>query len=277
MLQQAYGGQGVGLVPITSETAGFRTTIRHTFSSNWREFSAMRRKPGWVRLGLMGHSFAAFADGSEKEYSASYKATKNNPFAAFSLFYRCGRGGGQLKLHYGTTAKEIALPCADATLNTFALPTMEGAKALDFKVIPRDTLQLLAANFDGPTGVYVDNLSLRGNSGLALNNISEKMLGAFQTNLHYDLIVLHYGLNVVGAGAKSFAWYERGMLKVVNRLKVAFPRCAHINRKRLGSFQQAGLWLCYRCGGAAPHSGAATLGANYRHQLLESLFEHGRL
>lgn len=40
MLQKRYGGRGVGFVPITSATNGFRPTVRHTFAG-WERHSAM--------------------------------------------------------------------------------------------------------------------------------------------------------------------------------------------------------------------------------------------
>lgn len=40
MLQQKYGGCGVGFVTITSMTAGFRPTVRHSFSG-WQSHSVM--------------------------------------------------------------------------------------------------------------------------------------------------------------------------------------------------------------------------------------------
>ena len=57
MLQQKYGGCGVGFVTITSMTSGFRPTVRHSFSG-WESHSVMdsvffdRSK-----LGVSGHYF----------------------------------------------------------------------------------------------------------------------------------------------------------------------------------------------------------------------------
>lgn len=57
MLQQKYGGCGVGFVTITSMTSGFRPTVRHSFSG-WQSHSVMdsvffdRSK-----LGVSGHYF----------------------------------------------------------------------------------------------------------------------------------------------------------------------------------------------------------------------------
>src|SRR5688572_25029069 len=41
-LQTLFGGEGVGYVPITSEVAGFRTTIKHQFE-NWKTYSLISK------------------------------------------------------------------------------------------------------------------------------------------------------------------------------------------------------------------------------------------
>jgi len=55
-LQAQYGGSGVGLVPITSIVAGFRQTIRHTFSKNFEAVSLMNAK-GSINPGFGGYVF----------------------------------------------------------------------------------------------------------------------------------------------------------------------------------------------------------------------------
>jgi hypothetical protein len=47
------------------------------------------------------------------------------------------------------------------------------------------------------TGVVVDNYSLRGNSGLILEQMDPSRCEALNVIRKYDLIVLQYGLNVV--------------------------------------------------------------------------------
>ena len=42
-LQARYGGSGVGWLPLTSETAGFRRTVRHEFKG-WKEYNQLHSK-----------------------------------------------------------------------------------------------------------------------------------------------------------------------------------------------------------------------------------------
>ena len=55
--QNAYGGKGVGMMPITSIVSGFRQTIRHSFSRNWESLSFMSFKKPDISLGITGYTF----------------------------------------------------------------------------------------------------------------------------------------------------------------------------------------------------------------------------
>jgi lysophospholipase L1-like esterase len=52
----------------------------------------------------------------------------------------------------------------------------------------------------------------------------EKNLAAFDSLLHYDLIVLQFGLNVSNSPTQDFTGYMKGMNRLINKLKEAFPQ-----------------------------------------------------
>jgi len=54
-LQDSFGGNGVGLVGMTSIVNEFRKTVRHSFSSNWETVSFMNG--GSSPLGILGHTY----------------------------------------------------------------------------------------------------------------------------------------------------------------------------------------------------------------------------
>lgn len=86
-----------------------------------------------------------------------------------------------------------------------------------------DPLHLYGVSFDQPTGVYVDNISIRGYSGMYFNAITEDNIRGFQRYLDYDLIILQYGENVSSPGTTDYGFYHKGMLKTVEYLKAAMP------------------------------------------------------
>src|ERR1035437_2796220 len=91
-------------------------------------------------------------------------------------------------------------------------------------VFKGDSLTVFGISDESDNGVLLDNLSLRCNSGTPLQAIPEQVLKQFNNYLKYDLIVLQYGTNVVATTETNMDWYEKGMIKVINRLKRNFPQ-----------------------------------------------------
>ncbi len=75
---------------------------------------------------------------------------------------------------------------------------------------------LLGAGLEGEHGVVVDNYSLRGSSGLTLGSIDAATLADYAKLRPYDLIVLHFGLNVADKGSST------GIMKYVLKEHAAF-------------------------------------------------------
>jgi lysophospholipase L1-like esterase len=58
---------------------------------------------------------------------------------------------------------------------------------------------------------------------MPLSKLSPQLLNQFQRKLGYDLIILHYGTNVLNYGTKNYNWYQRGMQKAISNLRAGFP------------------------------------------------------
>ena len=87
-----------------------------------------------------------------------------------------------------------------------------------------DSIPIYGVSSGERQGVYVDNFSSRGNSGLPISLFNVDLMNRFDDALGgYDLIVLHFGANVLNYGTLDYSWYERGMTKVVNQIRACFP------------------------------------------------------
>ena len=77
-------------------------------------------------------------------------------------------------------------------------------------------------------GVILDNFSMRGSTGLTIADIPVNRLKEFNSVRPYDLIVLHFGLNIAVKGNKLVVMkgYTNRMKAVIEHLKAAFPRTA---------------------------------------------------
>ncbi|UOX33958.1 hypothetical protein LXD69_00230 [Flavobacterium sediminilitoris] len=222
-LQEKFGGNGVGFVSITSESASSRSSLVHEFSSNWKYQSYLKGKKPSYPFGVNGHVF--YANDTLNAPWVRYKANKtrfamelNKP----TLFYGQSenKDGEVFYISNGDTITKKLLP--SKRLNTMKLS--EGnISSLKVFFKDADSIPIYGFNFDDGKGIHVDNFSSRGNSGLPLSIFSKNMMNQFQEQLGYDLIILHYGTNVLNYGSLNYSWYERKMERVVAHLKECFP------------------------------------------------------
>jgi lysophospholipase L1-like esterase len=223
--QSVFGGEGVGFVNITSESAGSRGSILHEFSPNWKTQSYLKTKSPLRPFGVNGAVF--FAKDTVNPTWVKFKAGRNRFSTALNnptLFYGNSKNkNGRLRQVFGkdTIYKKLT---PNAILNT----TQIGSTGNNIKVnfINADSIPFYGFNFDNGKGIHVDNFSSRGNSGLPLGSFNIDLMNAFQQKLGYDLIILQFGTNVLNYGSLNYSWYERKMTSVVNHLKQCFPGAA---------------------------------------------------
>ncbi|CAM4018966.1 membrane protein [Flavobacterium antarcticum] len=221
--QEKFGGQGVGFVAITSESAASRSSVQHEFSGNWKTQSYLNVKYPQRSFGVNGHVF--FANDTAHSAWVKYKAGRsryNTQLDNPTLFYGSGKNKtGRISYVLGKdTIRKTLMP--NKILNTLSL---SNAPIKQFKAnfSKADSIPIYGFNFDDGVGVHVDNFSQRGNSGIPISKFDVATMKAFQNELQYNLIILHYGTNVLNYGTKDYTWYDRSMTKTINRLKECFP------------------------------------------------------
>lgn len=224
--QQKFGGHGVGFVSITSESAGSRSSVVHEFSPKWKMQSYLNVKNPIRPFGVNGHVF--FANDTTGVEWVRYKAGKGRFNGALdnpTLFYgRSNNDQGEVDFIIGKDSIKRRL--ANRSLLNTLVVRQGSVGALKANFIHADSIPVYGFNFDDGKGVHVDNFSQRGNSGMPIARFNTALMRAFHEKLGYDLIVLHYGTNVLNYGNRNYSWYERGMAQTVRKLKESFPGAA---------------------------------------------------
>ncbi len=216
-LQSLYGGNGVGFVPITSETAGFRRSVIHSFGG-WNT-SSILTNPSSQRLGINGFSYSPDS-GNYVFYKGTNRFRHTATFSTFRLFYTTSYNQkARIMLNRKDSRVMELLPSETPAMVTVQADTIVQVSAR----FNTGGLTCLGASLEDETGIYIDNFAVKGNSGLGLQAIPERNLAAFDSLLHYDLIVLQFGLNVSNSPTTNFSYYIKGMSKLINKLKQAFP------------------------------------------------------
>lgn len=222
LLQEQYGGLGVGFVPLTSETARFRRTVKHQFSGAWQTTSALHPKKG-SRLLLSGQ-YQEVKGPASVTYNTISKPANLSFFERATLLYEAN---DTIHLSVKTNeaeARRISLPPDSAVLHLTTLS--EGqihSLSLDFTSAVSGRLH--GVILSGDHGVNVDNYSLRGASGLQLAGISSSLAHQLNEIRPYHLIILSYGLNVVSSKESndSYDWYFKSMSRALQHIKELFP------------------------------------------------------
>lgn len=219
-LQHLFGGEGVGFVPVTSVVAGFRTTITHTFSKDWKDYSYKQLPPSNLYLGISGHTFMP-GEASWIKYQPVKKRGLNK-FAEVSVLYGPATSG-----NISVNNKAYALS-GNRAVNKLSLQ-LDSAKQVMIKWAGGSAAPLYGVCFEGDTGVYVDNYSFRGISGIELGKLSGHLLQQMQSEHPYDLVVLHYGANVLWKPELTdYKWYGSPMKKVMDSLRNDLPNASFL-------------------------------------------------
>jgi hypothetical protein len=237
LLQKRFGGAGVGIVPITSVTAGFRQTVQHTFSENWTNKNLLDPVSANDELGITGFVFKpqinAKADTNHLDNKnlswVKYKGSRHKGLDKFynaRLFYGLAESNNQVTVNFNNgQSMQLNLEGKKA-VNAIDVAREEPFNEIKFTFLNQNKLPVYAVSLESDTGVIVDNLSFRGNSGMPLTKIHEEILKGFDEENNYDLIILQYGMNAVSPDVKDYHWYQRGLDRMVKHIQKSFPDAA---------------------------------------------------
>lgn len=212
MLQNQFGGSGVGFVPITSITAGFRQTITQSFSKNWTDFS-FKSSGDRSSVFISGHNYSS--NSSWVEYTAPNRPHLNIFNKAYLLYKSSEPFSATIN---GATTEVPAAPHMGSVL------VAQNVQKLTFTVPSADPT-LYGISFEADTGILVDNFSFRGISGMEMQYINPEVLSQINTVHPYDLIIFQYGPNLLfKPNLDNFDFYVKPMVKAVSQFRDAFPQ-----------------------------------------------------
>ncbi len=216
-LQQKFGGRGVGFIPIASPVSQFRPTVEHHFEG-WNTFSLLTDKSH--KYTLPGMVFEA-EEGASADFHAVKRYASLREFSALKLVYE-RNSSSVVKLQYNGST-DTTYQYLPATNNITQRVWTGRFTEASFKFNKTEGLRVLGVSMEDTTGVVVDNFSLRGNSGLILEQLDQPRCEALIAIRKYDLIVLQYGLNVVSDEVLQYGWYRQRMVHVLAHVRQCFP------------------------------------------------------
>lgn len=222
LLQATYGGGGVGWLPITSATAGFRQTVVHQFSDAWQTHHLGLYRAGMPPPGPTGYAFFLPPQTSAEVTYTAVNRKGLNTLPSPTLWLGKTNRAQSLTFRFGKSEAQVTVPPLD-DYQAIPLPVAEGTQRVRLIFPAGWDATLYGMSFETDTGITVDNFAFRGNSGIPLVRMPSDLLHSIDRNHHYDLIILHYGLNVVSEKADNYDWFKRGFNRTLSYLRKAFP------------------------------------------------------
>lgn len=217
-LQQKFGGSGVGFVDMAPPYAAMRATLRQQYAG-WRE-SCVLHKGSYVRR-FLNLSQRYYEPDSIAWTEVSGVRLPGLDSTDVHTLYLCTAHPHQVTLRLD--GRQVQALSAQGGGTVEALRYKSRAHRVRWVVPGGEHVRCYGVAEEGRKGIVLDNLSLRGSSGMQLNHLTVQSMQQWNAVRPYDLIVLQYGLNVANKKQTDYTAYVEQMRKVVDRMKEAFP------------------------------------------------------
>ena len=207
LLQKEYGGQGVGFLPIFSNVGGFRQTAKVS-SNGWTTTNFMSKKA--QDLYLSGSKFTGSGSGTYTDNTIKGE----NIRVEKSIIY----AEGVPEISVNDTPIELN---GDNKVNRQVLLDDESKT---IKIAGRGLKSpIFGISFESKKGVFVDNFSFRGITGVELKKLSEDFMKSIQQANKYDLIIVQYGVNLLFRPKDTdYTYYYKSFEPTLQQMKSAF-------------------------------------------------------
>ncbi len=203
-------------------------------SSNWKRYNYLSYKNHEISHNDLGPfmSFCRYLPENARQASpvnawirivpSKFADSTTLKYDFLRIFYR--NTGGDVKIEI----RGRNIPPFTDTLKTgkeiqeFICPLYDSRDVIiDFT--GRTSPDIYGISIESKTGIIVDNIPQRGSAGLEFTMIDSNNLTESLQLLSPDLVILHYGLNIVKNIRDDYSYYEKGLHRQISRLKNALP------------------------------------------------------
>ncbi|NUN07934.1 MAG: hypothetical protein HUU54_02040 [Ignavibacteriaceae bacterium] len=226
-LQQRFGGSGSGFVTMNVDDFGMRFSTRVTFSEDWEDASVFKRNPNKLRYGIGGAVYRP-AEGSWVQYEITkYSRGVKNVSKVF-LYYSNGNANCRVKYTINNGKSDYLKLTSGKGVQCTMIPSNIPISSIKFEFSACKNVDFYGVSLENESGVYVDNLPLRGNSGVGISEIQPDILKEFDDHQNLKLVLLNFGVNILSPEHTDYSWYENRMERTINHLKSALPNTSII-------------------------------------------------
>lgn len=223
-LQRRFGGNGVGWVDCGNKINGFRPTISQKFSG-FSGYEVVKKPYNHNNAGINQRYFIPSENAVVWTGGTKYRKHSSGWNVA-RLFLRTGSG---LSLHTSINGRLETVRVIDSASVVRMIEDRDSMRNISYRFtgVGHDTF-IYGMALESDYGVVLDNFSMRGSAGFTIANIPHSVLADFARLRPYDLIILHFGLNVVSEKSRSanYKAYIKRMTRAVEKLRGAYPEAS---------------------------------------------------
>jgi alginate O-acetyltransferase complex protein AlgI len=232
-LRRGRNGTGPGLfLPLMPVM--YTKSIWLRSSSNWKRYNYLSYKTGEISHRNLGPfmSVCRFlpegvtASDSEKAFvrirPSNFADSSSSNYDILRIFY--GNAGTGINVVVRGDGRKIFADTLQRGIGFKEIRSeISGAKDVEIEFEGRTSPDIYGISIESKTGVIVDNIPQRGSAGLEFTMVDRDNLRESYVKLSPDLIILHYGLNIVKNVRNNYSYYQKGLMRQVSLLKEIAP------------------------------------------------------
>lgn len=224
LLQDRFGGRGVGYVPVNQLVANLRGSVIAK-SGGWSRKSVIDKGRHDERMGVDGMMFVSSGSSAWLELRARKDLAEKHQDGGDlgAIFYRPLEGmsltpyidGNPVAVSGMTEGASVSVQYiqGDMSVEKWTVALHGGGPAVVY-----------GSSMESRHGVCLDNLALRNTTGMHLLDIKDEVFEDFFKARNYDLIILGYGLNVVSKReGVDYSYFMDRMERVVRKMAQCSP------------------------------------------------------
>ncbi|MDR1864200.1 MAG: GDSL-type esterase/lipase family protein [Bacteroidales bacterium] len=226
-MQRNFGGLGVGfiqVVPIANTSKMFQKDI----PDRWKRISILDRGKDTLTRGRFGIAgalsrYVQSGDGDTVTHiglgPANYGYSKARSFTHVRLFYGNAAGRVSAVINQTDTQQLVAGETVSSAWWKFGEPQQTFHLSLYAQTFP----DVYGIALDGAYGVAVDNIPMRGSSGLDFARMDTEQMKQMFRMTDVRMLILQFGANTVVGASGSYASYGARLTRQLNMLKSLAP------------------------------------------------------
>jgi lysophospholipase L1-like esterase len=234
-MQKVFGGYGVGLLP-PMEINDVSSSMELISTGNWVKTAIYGNLNKGYKARIYGPLCSVFqyypktdSLGNQTGVSVTYKKSISayahaKKFEELNLYYNnndklvnINKNSSQIE-HIKT--ESLSVP-KNVLKTTWTFKEPQNQVGIYFPLA--DESQIFGASLESKTGIYVDNIAMRGSSGLDLKKMNLNFYSGWIKTLNTKLLIFQYGVNMVPYEVMGYNFYESKFYNELKAIKEANP------------------------------------------------------